>query len=153
MGVTFIAKEGTYTAPATLTTKTITENGTYLAVDDSANGYSSVTVNVEGGGGSSDFSTAEVTIINNSGATVTLGDIFAPLFQISTDFTKVSYGTEIANNETLVLDLLTPIDLGETPIASVVTGVVTNMVNCSVDDGDIFITDSLQNSSCTITIS
>lgn len=53
MGVTFIAKEGTYTAPATLTTKTITENGTYSAVDDSANGYSSVTVNVEGGGGGS----------------------------------------------------------------------------------------------------
>lgn len=49
MGVTFIAKEGTYTAPATLTTKTITENGTYSAVDDSANGYSSVTVEVEGG--------------------------------------------------------------------------------------------------------
>ena len=65
MGVTFIAKEGTYTAPATLTSKTITENGTYSAVDDSANGYSSVTVEVEGGGGSSDFSTAEV-IFNNS---------------------------------------------------------------------------------------
>ena len=66
MGVTFIAPQGTYTAPAKLVTKEITENGTYDATDDSANGYSSVTVNVEGGGGSSDFSTAEVTLINTS---------------------------------------------------------------------------------------
>ena len=42
--------------------KTITENGTYDAITDGANGYSKVNVNVEGGGGSSDFSTAEVTI-------------------------------------------------------------------------------------------
>ena len=70
MGVTFIAPQGTYTAPAKLVTKEITENGTYDATDDSANGYSSVTVNVEGGGGSSDFSTAEVTINNESGTTI-----------------------------------------------------------------------------------
>lgn len=36
---------------ASLITKTITENGTYDAIDDSADGYSSVTVNVQGGGG------------------------------------------------------------------------------------------------------
>ena len=71
MGVTFIAPQGTYTAPAKLVTKEITENGTYDATDDSANGYSSVTVEVEGGGGSSDFSTAEVTITGiGEGATV-----------------------------------------------------------------------------------
>ena len=34
---------------ATLITKTITQNGTYDAEDDDANGYSSVTVNVSGG--------------------------------------------------------------------------------------------------------
>ena len=34
-----------------LTTKTITSNGTYSASDDDAYGYSSVTVNVSGGGG------------------------------------------------------------------------------------------------------
>lgn len=67
MGVTFIAPQGTYTAPAKLVTKEITENGTYDATDDSANGYSSVTVEVEGGGGSSDFSTAVVTV-NGVGA-------------------------------------------------------------------------------------
>ena len=37
---------------ATLITKTITANGTYSASDDSADGYSSVTVNVPTGGGS-----------------------------------------------------------------------------------------------------
>ena len=35
---------------ATLTTKTITQNGTYNASSDNADGYSSVTVNVSGGG-------------------------------------------------------------------------------------------------------
>ena len=36
----------------TLITKSITQNGTYNASDDEADGYSSVTVNVAGGGGS-----------------------------------------------------------------------------------------------------
>ena len=39
--------------PPTLIEKTITENGTYDASDDEADGYSSVTINVSGGGGSS----------------------------------------------------------------------------------------------------
>ena len=47
--------------------KTITENGTYDAITDGANGYSKVNVNVEGGGGSSDFSTAEVTFVCSAG--------------------------------------------------------------------------------------
>ena len=34
-----------------LASKTITQNGTYFATDDNADGYSGVTVNVEGGGG------------------------------------------------------------------------------------------------------
>lgn len=38
----------------------VTENGTYETKGEM---YNKVTVNVEGGGGSSDFSTAEVTII------------------------------------------------------------------------------------------
>lgn len=43
----------------------VTENGTYAPPAGTA--YSPVVVNVEGGGGSSDFSTAEVTTINNIG--------------------------------------------------------------------------------------
>ncbi len=38
-------------ASPTLITKTITENGTYDASDDNADGYSQVVVNVSGGGG------------------------------------------------------------------------------------------------------
>ena len=62
MGVTFLAPEGVYTSPAKLITKAITENGTYSAADDNANGFSSVVVNVEGGGGSSDFPTPKCTL-------------------------------------------------------------------------------------------
>ena len=72
MGVTFIAPQGVYTAPAKLVSKTITENNTYNAIDDNANGYSSVTVNVEGSGGSSDFSIAEVTISGATGEEATV---------------------------------------------------------------------------------
>ena len=36
--------------PPVLITKTITQNGTYNASSDSADGYSEVTVNVSGGG-------------------------------------------------------------------------------------------------------
>lgn len=42
----------------------VTENGTYETKGEM---YNKVTVNVEGGGGSSDFSTAIVTTINNIG--------------------------------------------------------------------------------------
>lgn len=54
----FYAADGTKTlgtasggSTPTLITKSITANGTYDAEDDSADGYSSVTVNVSGGGG------------------------------------------------------------------------------------------------------
>lgn len=42
---------------------TITKNGTDIDVAQ----YAKADVNVEGGGGSSDFTTAEVTVVNNSG--------------------------------------------------------------------------------------
>lgn len=45
----------------------VTENGTY---EQSGEMYNKVTVNVEGGGGSSDFSTAEVTINDQSGGII-----------------------------------------------------------------------------------
>ena len=48
------AVTGSYVPPSpTLITKSITANGTYSAEDDSADGYSEVTVNVSGGGGGS----------------------------------------------------------------------------------------------------
>ena len=50
-----------YGGSATLITKTITANGTYSASDDSADGYSSVTVNVPSSGASSWTKVAETT--------------------------------------------------------------------------------------------
>lgn len=49
------------TYPSTLTTKTITANGTYNPALDGADGYSSVTVNVSGGGSSKNAQTAQST--------------------------------------------------------------------------------------------
>ena len=85
MGVTFIAPAEQFTSPAKLITKEITEDGTYYAADDNANGYSSVEVSV-GGGGGGDFSTADVIVTNNNNETV---KIFAPLI----------YGTEYAGSD------------------------------------------------------
>ena len=53
----------------TLKTLTATENKTY---QEDGTAYTSVTVNVEGGGGSSDFSTAEVTSSNDSEENLTV---------------------------------------------------------------------------------
>lgn len=51
-GVSILGVTGNYTGTTpTLTTKSITQNGTYNASSDNADGYSSVTVNVSGGGG------------------------------------------------------------------------------------------------------
>ena len=63
---------------ATLITKNITQNGTYNASSDNADGYSQVVVNVSGGGGDSvfgafDFTKASFTqnnvVFNSNGAT------------------------------------------------------------------------------------
>lgn len=53
---------------ATLITKNITANGTYSASDDSADGYSSVTVNVSGGGSAMNVQTAQSTDRRNNTA-------------------------------------------------------------------------------------
>lgn len=56
----------------TLTTKTITANGTYDAEDDNADGYSSVTVNVPSSGGSSSWTkVAETSYQVNTTSTST----------------------------------------------------------------------------------
>ena len=66
MGVTFIAPAEQFTSPAKLITKEITEDGTYYAADDNANGYSSVEVSVGGGGGGIDVNHLALTIVNNT---------------------------------------------------------------------------------------
>lgn len=60
---------------ATLITKTITENGTYDAEDDNADGYSSVTVNVSGGS-----TTIDQLNVNGSGTyTAPTGHAYSPV--------------------------------------------------------------------------
>ena len=49
----------------TLVTKSITENGTYNASSDNADGYSSVTVNVSGGGSSSKYGCTIDNLLGN----------------------------------------------------------------------------------------
>ena len=51
-----------------LINKTVTANGTYLASDDDADGYDSVTVNVSGGGSSKNVQTAQSTDRRNNTA-------------------------------------------------------------------------------------
>lgn len=57
---------------STLTTKTITLNGTYLASDDNADGYSSITVNVQGGASMSEVQNTygtEIVVTSGSNST------------------------------------------------------------------------------------
>ena len=62
---------------ATLTTKAITQNGTYNAQDDNADGYSQVTVNVSGGGGTPYYfnNGAYLTVSSITGSMVYAADI------------------------------------------------------------------------------
>ena len=68
---------GTATGGGTLITKSITANGTYDAEDDNADGYSSVTVNVSGGGDSSYtlLYSSEVSATTTSTSAKTIGTI------------------------------------------------------------------------------
>ncbi len=64
-----------YGGSATLITKTITENGTYSAEDDSADGYSSVTVNVPTGGGASSWTKVAETSYQVSTTSTSSADV------------------------------------------------------------------------------
>ena len=67
MGVRYIfGQDGAFRTEPVIVAKNITENGTYDPATEGADGYAPVVVNVEGGGGSSDFSTAQVTIVNTT---------------------------------------------------------------------------------------
>jgi len=127
--------------------KTITENGTYDAITDGANGYSKVNVNVEGGG-SSDFSTAEVEVIN------TTADLVSVSAVCIRDTAIEPFGTIMADSDRLRSDGIYP----RTATASdhtytvplykgvcrwritAVDAVVAVTGDISYDNGNIFIT-------------
>ena len=160
MGVTYIAPAGTYTAPAKLIEKTITENNTYNAIDDNANGYSSVTVNVGGGGGGGDFSTAEVTInftfsemLEDKQVWFNLTDIIADnkLYSnyetatqtVSEGETTTQYIAEMPLYKGVLANLIIPyawymVDDGDAMYN--VNGTITVSGNATIDDGVATIT-------------
>lgn len=84
--VTILGVTGNY--EPTLTTKSITQNGTYNASSDSADGYSSVTVNVSGGGGGA-TSKFGMTIENLIGNVDENGALHAPATPANAVFTGV----------------------------------------------------------------
>lgn len=89
----------------TLITKSITENGTYVASDDSADGYSQVTVNVPSGGSASlpYFESYEAITIEQAMLSLTVGqfkstylpDMNRPfktiIYLIENTYTNVNY--------------------------------------------------------------
>ena len=74
-----VKTQGTGTAPSpTLITKNITQNGTYNASSDSADGYSSVTVNVSGGGSNwTKIASETFTVSTTSTSNIEVGTINA----------------------------------------------------------------------------
>ena len=92
----YIVLSPTGTTP-TLITKSITQNGTYNASSDSADGYSSVTVNVSGGGS---MNTSTNFAISNNDYTLTFSNIqSAPnAFILLYDNDPNNYGLWINNH-------------------------------------------------------
>lgn len=77
-------------ASPTLITKNITENGTYDAEDDNADGYSSVIVDVQGGGGSTNILSGTTTPTSGVGSD---GDVYLQYVtsEVPTGYTQLDY--------------------------------------------------------------
>lgn len=148
MGVTFLAPEDVYTSPAKLITKKITDNGTYSAADDNANGFSSVTVEVEGGGGSSDFSTAEVTIQ----ITTETPDVYIVIPAIATSPTDMILNQQYNTLNSSTAQILTvPLYKGTLAVTGNSAGEISVNVSGSVEK--VGALDFIITGDCTITIS
>ena len=116
---------------------TATENKIY---EKDGEVYSKVTVNVEGGGGSSDFSTAEVTIVNNTTGEVAR-DLLMPIILEEEDILLIVNGLPSGIvTVPLYKGVLSTAYVGE-PDDVTVSG------NAEYDYGDITITGN-----CTITV-
>ena len=103
MGVRYIfGQDGAFRTEPVIVAKNITENGTYDPATEGADGYAPVVVNVEGGGGSSDFSTAEVTMVNT---TTTDVDIYMPVQfdDEEEDYSALTYKAYVLEGETLTV--------------------------------------------------
>lgn len=125
----------------------VTENGTYETKGEM---YNKVVVNVEGGGGSSDFSTAEVTITNNSGEEVIF---YLPIYMNIPEYGAIIQGFMATDSEQPTFDgeVVIPTN-GElhvgSSLAQFTTGNTSVTGNARVEYGELIITGD-----CTITIS
>ena len=130
---------------------TITENGTDIDIAQ----YATADVNVEGGGGSSDFSTAKMTVINNKEWTIQVND--CPVASVEDEM--LFGGFSVNANRQSVFDVI--IYKGYAHIFEMVTGVsidtpvdleteasLSGNAEYDAEDGLIDITGD-----CTITIS
>lgn len=131
----------------TLVSLTATENGEYDPADYEADGFSDVTVNVAGG----NIPTCTITLVPAEGAIndYDLGILYnftgsmfegVPLTDISTEQNTVL--TDLYDDDCII---------GMNNYLSYVTGVYSDMVNCTIDDDLILITDTTLPSSVTIT--
>lgn len=112
-GVTILGVTGDYTGSgsATLITKSITQNGTYNASSDNADGYSSVTVNVSGGGGYSEIPSYQISngvAVRRSGALT--GNEFSGITSVGVG--ALSYAFESCSSLTGTLDLSSLTSIG-----------------------------------------
>lgn len=128
--------------------KTITENGTYDAITDGANGYSKVNVNVEGGGGSSDFSTAEVSIQ----ITTETPDAYIAIPTIVTSPTDMILNQQYNTLNSSTAQILTvPLYKGTLAVTGNSAGEISVNVSGSVEK--VGTLDFIITGDCTITIS
>jgi len=126
----------------TLKTLTATENKTY---SEEGTAYTSVTVNVEGGGGSSDFSTAEVTVVNQKNSDISF--IMPVIMEAEDDYpaTVLSTTTMLAHS---TVHNVAPLYKGEADATTDPGNTIAITGNATNEGEYIFITGD-----CTITIS
>ena len=124
----------------------VTENGTYAPPAGTA--YSPVVVNVEGGGGSSDFSTAEVTIQ----ITTENPDVYIAIPAIATSPTDMILNQQYNTLNSSTAQILTvPLYKGTLAVTGNSAGEISVNVSGSVQQ--VGALDFLITGDCTITIS
>lgn len=126
----------------------VTENGTYETKGEM---YNKVVVNVEGGGGSSDFSTAEVTFVNSTGSLKTVGNIIHTVDDDPEEPYMADDIIAVLANGTNVVNAVLYKGLQYVPVVSGTT-ITTTTGNVEVienPDGTLLVI----NGDCTITIS
>lgn len=135
----------------------ITENGENINVAP----YATATVNVSGGGGNT-IHICTLTVINNSGSEIYLGDYvsMAPIY-VEGGFINSEYQAFIPDNETLTLQIVCQYFEPATDYMAFMlgegSGILSNNINCEQGEGEfeplVLVIDNTQDCSATLTIS